>query len=65
MRIIGCDLHARLHTLAMRETATEEVVNLTGKRECATERKPRGALGNAVGAGPGKRCVQQVCCRPE
>src|SRR5438132_11689638 len=29
MRIIGCDLHARQQTLAMLETATGEVANLT------------------------------------
>ena len=29
MRIIGCDLHARQQTLAMLETTTGEVVNLT------------------------------------
>jgi hypothetical protein len=29
MRIIGCDLHARQQTLAMLETNTGEVVNLT------------------------------------
>jgi hypothetical protein len=29
MRIIGCDLHARQQTLAMPETTTGEVVNLT------------------------------------
>src|SRR5262250_2450564 len=29
MRIIGCDLHARQQTLAMLDTTTEEVVNLT------------------------------------
>ncbi len=29
MRIIGCDLHARQQTLAMLDTETGEVVNLT------------------------------------
>ncbi|MGC1650968.1 MAG: hypothetical protein WA741_34515 [Candidatus Sulfotelmatobacter sp.] len=29
MRIIGCDLHARQQTLAMLETTTGEMVNLT------------------------------------
>jgi hypothetical protein len=29
MRIIGCDLHARQQTLAMLDTATGEMVNLT------------------------------------
>src|SRR3984957_5636457 len=29
MRIIGCDLHARQQTLAMLDTATGEIVNLT------------------------------------
>ena len=29
MRIIGCDLHARQQTLAMLETTTGEIVNLT------------------------------------
>jgi hypothetical protein len=29
MRIIGCDLHARQQALAMLDTATGEVVNLT------------------------------------
>jgi len=29
MRIIGCDLHARQQSLAMLETTTGEVVNLT------------------------------------
>jgi NADH:ubiquinone oxidoreductase subunit E len=29
MRIIGCDLHARQQTLAMLDTETKEVVNLT------------------------------------
>ena len=29
MRIIGCDLHARQQTLAMLDTTTREVVNLT------------------------------------
>jgi hypothetical protein len=29
MKIIGCDLHARQQTLAMLDTETGEVVNLT------------------------------------
>ena len=29
MRIIGCDLHARQQTLAMLDTITGEVVNIT------------------------------------
>jgi hypothetical protein len=29
MRIIGCDLHARQQTLAMLDTTTGEVANLT------------------------------------
>ena len=29
MRIVGCDLHARQQTLAMLDTTTGEVVNLT------------------------------------
>jgi hypothetical protein len=29
MRIIGCDLHARQETLAMLDTTTGEIVNLT------------------------------------
>jgi len=29
MRIIGCDLHARQQTLAMLDTTTGEIVNLT------------------------------------
>jgi len=29
MRIIGCDLHARQQTLAMLDTTTGEMVNLT------------------------------------
>jgi len=29
MRIIGCDLHARQQTLAILDTGTGEVVNLT------------------------------------
>src|SRR6266436_6112252 len=33
MRIIGCDLHARQQTLAMLDTETGEVVNLTLKHE--------------------------------
>jgi len=33
MRIIKCDLHARQQTLAMRDTATGEVVSLTLKHE--------------------------------
>ena len=33
MRIIGCDLHARQRSLAMLETATGEMVNLTLKHE--------------------------------
>jgi transposase len=33
MRIIGCDLHARQQTLAMLDTATGEVVNVTLKHE--------------------------------
>jgi hypothetical protein len=33
MRIIGCDLHARQQTLAMLDTATGEIVNLTLKHE--------------------------------
>jgi hypothetical protein len=33
MRIIGCDLHARQQTLAMLDTTTGEVVNLTLMRE--------------------------------
>jgi transposase len=33
MRIIGCDLHARQQTLAMLDTATGEVVNMTLKHE--------------------------------
>ena len=33
MRIIGCDLHARQQSLAMLDTTTGEVVNLTLKHE--------------------------------
>jgi hypothetical protein len=33
MRIIGCDLHARQQTLAMLDTTTGEVVELTLKHE--------------------------------
>ena len=33
MRIIGCDLHALQQTLAMLDTATGEVVNVTLKHE--------------------------------
>src|SRR5215475_11462544 len=33
MRIIGCDLHARQQSLAMLDTTTGEVVNLTLKQE--------------------------------
>jgi hypothetical protein len=33
MRLIGCDLHARQQTLAMPDTASEEVVNRTLMRE--------------------------------
>src|ERR1700736_4435449 len=33
MRIIGCDLHGRQQTLAMLETPTGEVVEVTGKHE--------------------------------
>src|ERR1700734_2190502 len=33
MRIIGCDLHARQQTLAMLDTATAEVVEVTLKHE--------------------------------
>jgi len=33
MRIIGCDLHARQQSLAMLETTTGEMVNLTLKHE--------------------------------
>ncbi len=33
MRIIGCDLHARQQTLAMLETTTGEMVNLTVMHE--------------------------------
>jgi transposase len=33
MRIIGCDLHARQQTLAMLDTTTGEVVNMTLKHE--------------------------------
>ena len=33
MRIIGCDLHARQQTLAMLDTITGEVVNVTLRHE--------------------------------
>ena len=33
MRIIGCDLHARQQTLAMLDTTTEEVREVTLKHE--------------------------------
>ena len=33
MKIIGCDLHAGQQTLAMRDTATGEVVKATLKHE--------------------------------
>jgi hypothetical protein len=33
MRIIGCDLHARQQSLAMLETTTGEMVNVTLKHE--------------------------------
>ncbi len=33
MRIIGCDLHARQQTLAMLDTTTGEMVNLTLRHE--------------------------------
>ena len=33
MRIIGCDLHARQQTLAMLDTATDEVVKAALKHE--------------------------------
>lgn len=33
MRIIGCDLHARQQTLAMLDTETGEIVNLTLEHE--------------------------------
>jgi hypothetical protein len=33
MRIIGCDLHARQQTLAMLDTTTGEVVEVTLKHE--------------------------------
>jgi len=38
MRIIGCDLHAREQTLAMLETTTGEVVNLTLKASSQVRR---------------------------
>ena len=36
MRIIGCDLHARQQTLAMLDTTTGEVVEVTLKHEGET-----------------------------
>jgi hypothetical protein len=33
MRIIGCDLHARQQTLAMLDTPTGEIVEMTLKHE--------------------------------
>jgi hypothetical protein len=39
MRIIGCDLHARQQTLAMLETTTGELANLTLMHEGSNVRK--------------------------
>jgi hypothetical protein len=39
MRIIGCDLHARQQTLAMLDTTTGEVVEMTLKHEGDKKRR--------------------------
>jgi len=39
MRIIGCDLHARQQTLAMLDSTTGEVVNVTLKHEGSSVRE--------------------------
>jgi hypothetical protein len=51
MRIIGCDLHSRQHTLAMLETATGEVAKKTLKHEDDNVREFYSTLPGPVRAG--------------
>jgi uncharacterized membrane protein YjjB (DUF3815 family) len=51
MRIIGCDLHARQQTLAMLDTATGEVVNMTLMHEGEGVREFYSTLPGAVRVG--------------
>jgi transposase len=51
MRIIGCDLHARQQTLAMLDTATGEVVEVTLKHEGDNVREFYSALPRPVRVG--------------
>jgi transposase len=51
MRIIGCDLHARQQTLAMLDTATGEVVELTLKHEDDSVREFYSSLPRPVRVG--------------
>src|SRR5580704_14005219 len=51
MRIIGCDLHARQQTLAMLDTTTGEVVEVTLKHEGANVREFYSSLPRPVRVG--------------
>ncbi len=51
MRIIGCDLHARQQTLAMLDTTTGEVVEVTLKHEGDNVRKFYSSLPRPVRVG--------------
>ena len=51
MRIIGCDLHARQQSLAMLETTTGEVVEVTLKHEGGNVREFYSSLPRPVRAG--------------
>src|SRR6202022_416164 len=51
MRIIGCDLHARQQTLAMLDTTTGEVVEVTLKHEGDNVRKFYSSLQRPGGVG--------------
>jgi len=51
MRIIGCDLHARQQTLAMLDTTTGEVVEVTLKHEGDNVREFYSSLPHPVRVG--------------
>jgi hypothetical protein len=53
MRIIGCDLHALQQTLAMLDTTTGEVVEVTLKHEGDNEREFYSSLPRPVRVGIG------------
>ena len=64
MRIIGCDLHARQQTLAMLDTATGEVVNLTLTHEGNKVREFYSTLPRPV-CGDRSHGIDAVVCEPD